>query len=69
MKNVLPDSDISGSECQLLAFPGRDRWKVYASDDQHGWSPADIVVACFNFEDALEQVEQDESGVFWRERD
>ncbi|WP_342552618.1 DUF3024 domain-containing protein [Paenibacillus sp. FSL R7-0652] len=46
-----------------------DQWKVYASDDQHSWSPADIAVPCFDFEDVLEQVERDESGMFWRERD
>ncbi|PYE48289.1 DUF3024 domain-containing protein [Paenibacillus barcinonensis] len=46
-----------------------DQWKVYASDDYSSWSPVEVIVPCPDFEDVLEQVERDESGVFWRERD
>nr|WP_186812372.1 DUF3024 domain-containing protein [Paenibacillus xylanexedens] len=46
-----------------------NQWRVYTSDDQHSWSPADIAMPCFDFEDVLEQVERDDSGVFLRERD
>ncbi len=46
-----------------------DQWQVFASDDCSSWNPVEVIVPCSDFEDVLEQVERDESGVFWRERD
>ncbi|WP_419720053.1 DUF3024 domain-containing protein [Paenibacillus illinoisensis] len=42
------------------------QWKVYAQDEYSSWNAVDVIEPCPDFEDLLEQVERDETGIFWR---
>ncbi|MFS0872882.1 DUF3024 domain-containing protein [Paenibacillus xylanilyticus] len=42
------------------------QWKVYAKDEHSSWHAVDVIEPCPDFEDLLEQVERDETGIFWR---
>ncbi|WJH27912.1 DUF3024 domain-containing protein [Paenibacillus sp. CC-CFT742] len=43
-----------------------EQWKVYARDESSSWNAVDMIEPCPDFEELLEQVERDETGVFWR---
>ncbi|MCG7385394.1 DUF3024 domain-containing protein [Paenibacillus sp. ACRRY] len=44
-----------------------NQWKVYAKDEHgSGWNVVNTIEPAPHFEDLLEQVEQDETGIFWR---
>jgi len=42
-----------------------EQWKVYARDEHNSWHAVDDIEPCPDFEDLLEHVERDETGIFW----